>query len=83
MAYLTAGTALVGLLGLLDLLLTLGVIRRLREQATLPGEAPVTILPAGSEVAVVDHAGHFLQLEQPDKVAELILAFIGSPGSSS
>ncbi|EUA14719.1 hypothetical protein I546_0330 [Mycobacterium kansasii 732] len=25
------------------------------------------------------HAGHFLQLEQPDEVAELILAFIGSP----
>jgi pimeloyl-ACP methyl ester carboxylesterase len=40
------------------------------------------VLPAGSEVEVVDHAGHFLQLEQPDKVADLILAFIGSPGSS-
>ena len=38
------------------------------------------VLPAGSEVAIVDHAGHFLQLEQPDKVAELMLAFIGSPG---
>ncbi len=31
-------------------------------------------------VAVVEHAGHFLQLEQPDKIAELIVAFIGSPG---
>ena len=38
------------------------------------------VLPAGSEVAVVDHAGHFLQLEQPDKVANLMLTFIGSPG---
>ncbi|CFE40566.1 epoxide hydrolase [Mycobacterium tuberculosis] len=38
------------------------------------------MLPAGSEVAVVEHAGHFLQLEQPDKIAELIVAFIGSPG---
>lgn len=38
------------------------------------------VLPAGSEVAIVEHAGHFLQLEQPDKVAELVLAFIGSPG---
>jgi pimeloyl-ACP methyl ester carboxylesterase len=37
-------------------------------------------LPAGSEVAIVEHAGHFPQLEQPDKVAELVLAFIGSPG---
>lgn len=38
------------------------------------------VLPPGSNVAVVDHAGHFLQLEQPDKVANLILAFIGAPG---
>jgi len=38
------------------------------------------VLPAGSEVAIVEHAGHFLQLEQPDKVAELILSFVGSPG---
>jgi pimeloyl-ACP methyl ester carboxylesterase len=41
------------------------------------------VLPAGSEVDIVEHAGHFLQLEQPDKVAELVLAFIGSPGSAS
>jgi pimeloyl-ACP methyl ester carboxylesterase len=38
------------------------------------------VLPAGSEVAIVEDAGHFLQLEQPDKVVELMLAFIGSPG---
>ncbi|MGF2947076.1 alpha/beta fold hydrolase [Mycobacterium sp. Lab-001] len=38
------------------------------------------VLPAGSEVAIVEHAGHFLQLEQPDKVADLVLGFIGSPG---
>ena len=38
------------------------------------------VLPAGSEVAIVEHAGHFLQLEQPDKVANLVLTFIGSPG---
>ena len=37
-------------------------------------------LPAGSEVAIVEHAGHFLQLEQPDKIANLVLTFIGSPG---
>lgn len=38
------------------------------------------VLPTGSEVAIVEHAGHFLQLEQPDKVADLVLGFIGSPG---
>ena len=38
------------------------------------------VLPPGSEVDIVEHAGHFLQLEQPGKVAKLILAFIGSPG---
>jgi pimeloyl-ACP methyl ester carboxylesterase len=38
------------------------------------------VLPAGSEVAIVEHAGHFLQLEQPDRVADLVLAFIGAPG---
>ncbi len=37
------------------------------------------ILPPGSEVSIVSQAGHFLQLEQPDKVAELVLAFIGAP----
>jgi pimeloyl-ACP methyl ester carboxylesterase len=35
-------------------------------------------LPEGSDVAVVDHAGHFLQLEQPERVADLVLGFIGS-----
>ncbi|MGH3969293.1 MAG: alpha/beta fold hydrolase [Mycobacterium sp.] len=36
------------------------------------------VLPAGSDVAVLEHAGHFLQLDQPERVAELVLEFIGS-----
>ncbi|BCO34764.1 alpha/beta hydrolase [Mycobacterium heckeshornense] len=36
------------------------------------------VLPDGSDVAIVDHAGHFLQLDQPETVAELVLTFIGS-----
>lgn len=36
------------------------------------------VLPDGSDMAVVEHAGHFLQLEQPEKVAELVLHFVGS-----
>ncbi|MGV0745098.1 alpha/beta fold hydrolase [Mycolicibacterium sp. XJ870] len=36
------------------------------------------ILPDGSAVSIVERAGHFLQLEQPDVVAGRILDFIGS-----
>jgi pimeloyl-ACP methyl ester carboxylesterase len=35
-------------------------------------------LPDDSDVSVVDSAGHFLQLDQPDRVADLVLNFIGS-----
>jgi pimeloyl-ACP methyl ester carboxylesterase len=38
------------------------------------------VLPAGSDAAIVEDARHFLQLEQADKIAELVLAFIGSAG---
>lgn len=34
------------------------------------------VLPAGSDVAVVDRAGHFLQLEQPAEVARRIVDFL-------
>ncbi len=37
------------------------------------------VLPPGSDVAIVEQAGHFLQLDQPQRVAELVLNFIGSP----
>ncbi len=36
------------------------------------------VLPPDSDVAIVEQAGHFLQLDQPEKVAELVLRFIGS-----
>ena len=35
------------------------------------------VLPAGSDVAVIERAGHFLQLEQPEAVARHILDFVG------
>lgn len=38
------------------------------------------VLPAGSDVAIVEHAGHFLQLDESEMVAELVLRFIGSAG---
>jgi pimeloyl-ACP methyl ester carboxylesterase len=36
------------------------------------------VVPPGSGTALVEHAGHFLQLEQPQRVGELILDFVGS-----
>jgi pimeloyl-ACP methyl ester carboxylesterase len=35
------------------------------------------VLPDGSEVAIVEQVGHFLQLEQPDTVARRIIDFVG------
>lgn len=35
-------------------------------------------LPAGSRAAVVDSAGHFLQLERPDDVGRRIVEFLGA-----
>ena len=37
---------------------------------------PLSTLPAGSEVQVIDDAGHFLQLEQPAAVAAAVLSFL-------
>jgi pimeloyl-ACP methyl ester carboxylesterase len=33
-------------------------------------------LPTGSAVAVIENAGHFLQLEQPDEIAARVLQFL-------
>ncbi|MEY2454972.1 MAG: hypothetical protein QOK06_66, partial [Acidimicrobiaceae bacterium] len=32
----------------------------------------------GSRLEIIDGAGHFLQLEQPEKVNRLILEFVGT-----
>ncbi|MGY1991578.1 alpha/beta fold hydrolase [Mycolicibacterium fortuitum] len=40
------------------------------------------ILPDGSAVNIVEAAGHFLQLDQPDVVAQHIVDFIGSPAGN-
>ncbi|MGV0642342.1 alpha/beta fold hydrolase [Mycolicibacterium sp. XJ879] len=36
------------------------------------------VLPEGSKVALVERAGHFLQLEQPEAVAHHIVDFVGA-----
>lgn len=36
-------------------------------------------LPEGSRTAVIERAGHFLQLERPDVVANRVLDFLGGP----
>ncbi len=40
-----------------------------------------SVLPAGSDVAIVEHAGHFLQLEQPDDVGGRIVDFLRATSS--
>ncbi|MCB0923802.1 MAG: alpha/beta fold hydrolase [Mycobacterium sp.] len=49
-----------------------------RDGCMTAGFAPFVrdVLPAGSSVAVVGGAGHFLQLEQPDEVASRIVDFL-------
>jgi pimeloyl-ACP methyl ester carboxylesterase len=42
-------------------------------------EPTAALLGEGSAVEVVDGAGHFLHLERPDVVNELILDFVGNP----
>ena len=34
------------------------------------------VLPPGSDAAVIEHAGHFLQLDQPDVVGRRIVEFL-------
>ena len=38
------------------------------------------VVPDGSELALVEQAGHFLQLEQPDVVGRHIVGFVGQAG---
>lgn len=61
MAYLAAAVAVVGVLCLFDLLLTVAVIRKLREHSARLSRValPDTLLPAGTEVAEASIAdGH-------------------------
>jgi pimeloyl-ACP methyl ester carboxylesterase len=39
---------------------------------------PAVFLPPGSEVRLIERAGHFLHLEQPQVVNNAILEFLGS-----
>jgi pimeloyl-ACP methyl ester carboxylesterase len=44
--------------------------------ADLAGEAASALTHPGTRVSLVDHAGHFLHLEQPDVVNRLVLEFL-------
>src|SRR6266540_695110 len=61
MRYLAAAVVLVGLLCSIDLILTLGVIKRLREHGEVlsrRGPWMSAILPAGSMVSLLSQAAH-------------------------
>jgi pimeloyl-ACP methyl ester carboxylesterase len=60
----------LGILGLQDEPMSWG---------TLP-EDVLPYLPAGGRLESLDDVGHFAHIEQPVKVAELVLGFLGPPG---
>ncbi len=43
-------------------------------------EDVVQYLPAAGRLEVFDDGGHFVHIEQPERVAELVLDFLGRPG---
>jgi pimeloyl-ACP methyl ester carboxylesterase len=71
LAYL--GMPVLGIIGLQDEPMSWG---------TLP-EDVLPYLPAGGRLETFDDAGHFVHIEQPAKVAEIVLDFLGSPPDPS
>ncbi len=60
----------------------LGVLGLIPEEmgwGTKPNEVE-PYLPHGARLEVFDDTGHFVHIEQPDRVADLVLEFIGGPG---
>jgi pimeloyl-ACP methyl ester carboxylesterase len=64
------GMPVLGIIGLQDEPMSWG---------TLP-EDVLPYLPSGGRLEVFDDAGHFVHIEQPAKLAELVLDFLGPPG---
>ena len=44
-----------------------------------PPDAVARNLPPGSRLAAIDDAGHFVHIEQPHRIADLVLDFLGDP----
>ena len=62
----------------MPLLAVLGVQPEPMGWGTLPDEVE-RMLPPGSRVAAIEEAGHFVHIEQPERVAGLVLDFLGDP----
>ena len=62
----------------MPLLAVLGVQPEPMGWGTLPDEVE-RMLPPGSRVAAIEEAGHFVNIEQPERVAGLVLDFLGDP----
>ena len=46
---------------------------------TTPADEVEPYLPPGSELVVLDDVGHFVHIEQPERIAKLVLGFLGEP----
>jgi pimeloyl-ACP methyl ester carboxylesterase len=62
----------------MPLLAVLGVQPEPMGWGTLPDEVE-RMLPPGSRVAAIEEAGHFVHIEQPERVAGLVLDFLRDP----
>jgi pimeloyl-ACP methyl ester carboxylesterase len=61
------------------MLAVLGMQPEMMGWVTPPDEVEAH-LPPGSRVTAIEDAGHFVHIEQPERIAGLVLDFLGAPG---
>ena len=50
-----------------------------RPWAGAPSPSVLPFLPPGGRCEILDDVGHFVHIEQPDLVAEMVLEHLGTP----
>ena len=61
----------------------LGVLSGVQDDPMGWGTAPADVLshlPPGGRLVIQEGAGHFVHIEQPQRIADLVLDFVGRPG---